>query len=412
MRQAHGLEELDAGDCGGAGAVDHEFHVAQRAAGDVEGVDQAGRSDDRGAVLVVVEHRDVHGLAELLLDDEAAGGFDVLEVDPAEGRLEQADAVDEGVDVLGVDLEVDRVDVGEALEQDRLALHHRLGAERAEIAEAEHGGAVRDHRHEVALGGIVVDLGRIGLDREAGCGHARRVGERQVALGRERLGRRDLDLAGPAAAMHLERLVVGDRDVVGLVLDGGAVVRAAHLMVSLTLMGRLLCGGSNRTTVGRTGEREPSSSGESSSNEAVRRQRVRPRHPGQLGAAPGGGDCAPIPDRERWSQGDQLPDRPAASGRHVCRIPIDPHHIRDSYPSAARRSARAARRGSPPCAPASARPSAPPAPRVAPRSGPRPARCRASPCRLSLPPSWPADSDPFIRGLIKSVPCGVATQLL
>ena len=132
------------------------FASWQRAAGDVERVDQAGGGDDRGAVLVVVEHRDVHQLAQALLDDEAAGRLDVLEVDAAEGRPEQAHAVDEVVDVLGVDLEVDRVDVGEALEQDRLAFHHRLGAERAEIAEAEHRGAVRDHRDEVALGGVVV----------------------------------------------------------------------------------------------------------------------------------------------------------------------------------------------------------------------------------------------------------------
>jgi hypothetical protein len=48
-------------------------------------VDQAGR-DDRGAVLVVMEHRDVHDLAQALLDDEAIGRLDVLEVDAAEAR--------------------------------------------------------------------------------------------------------------------------------------------------------------------------------------------------------------------------------------------------------------------------------------------------------------------------------------
>ena len=129
MRQAHGLDQLDAGDAGGTGAVDHQPGVGERAAGQVQRIDQAGGGDDRGAVLVVVEHRDGHQLAQALLDDEALGRLDVLEVDAAEGRAEQAHAVDELVDVLGVDLEVDAVDVGEALEQDRLALHHRLGAE-------------------------------------------------------------------------------------------------------------------------------------------------------------------------------------------------------------------------------------------------------------------------------------------
>ena len=266
--QAHGLEQLDAGDRGGAGAVDHEACVLERAAGDVERVDQPGGGDDRGAVLVVVEHRDVHELAQALLDDEAAGRLDVLEVDAAEGRLEQAHAVDEVVDVLGVDLEVDRVDVGEALEQDRLAFHHGLGAERAEVAEAEHRGAVRDHRDEVALGGVLVDLGRVVADREAGRGDARRVGEREVALGGQGLGRRDLDLARPAAPVHLERLVVGDRDAVGLVLDGRIVGLAAH-RPSPRGRGCLCRAIADRPLASRVVEpRESSPPGESSSNAA------------------------------------------------------------------------------------------------------------------------------------------------
>ncbi len=230
VREAHRLQELDAGDRRGPRAVDHQLRLLQRATGDVKGVDQAGRGDDRRAVLIVVEHRDVHQLAQALLDDEAAGRPDVLEIDPAEGRAEQAHAVDEGVDVLGVDLEVDRVDVGEALEQDRFALHHRLGGERAEIAEAEHRRAVRDHRHEIALGGVLEDLVRVLPDREAGCGDARRVGEREIALRGQRLGRRDLDLAGPAAAMQLERLLVGD--VVAAILGGGAVQWLVHRCIS------------------------------------------------------------------------------------------------------------------------------------------------------------------------------------
>ena len=128
--------------------------------GQVAGVDQAGGGDDRGAVLVVVEDRDVHPLAQRLLDDEAVGRGDVLEVDAAEARLQQRDRVDERLRVLGVELDVDRIDVGEALEQHRLAFHHRLGGERAEIAEAEDGGAVGDDRDEIALGGIVVGAGR------------------------------------------------------------------------------------------------------------------------------------------------------------------------------------------------------------------------------------------------------------
>ena len=77
-------------------------------------------------MLIVVEHRNVHELAQPLLDDEAVGGLDVLQIDAAESRSEEAHAIDELVDVAGVDLDVDAVDVGEALEEHGLALHHRL----------------------------------------------------------------------------------------------------------------------------------------------------------------------------------------------------------------------------------------------------------------------------------------------
>ena len=100
---------------------------------------------------------------------------------------------------LGVDLDIDRVHIGEALEEDRLAFHHRLGGERAQIAQAQDRGAVGDDRHEIALGGIVVD--RVGPFRDGPHGnrHARRIGETQIPLGRHRLGGRDLDFAGLAA---------------------------------------------------------------------------------------------------------------------------------------------------------------------------------------------------------------------
>ena len=88
---AHRLDQLGAGDRGGAGAVHHDADVAELALGQLAGVDQARGGDDRGAVLVVVEHRNVHPLAQRLLDDEAVGRGNVLEVDAAEARLEQLD---------------------------------------------------------------------------------------------------------------------------------------------------------------------------------------------------------------------------------------------------------------------------------------------------------------------------------
>ena len=96
--------------------------------------------------------------------------------------------LDHALDVRRVDLDVEHVDAGEFLEQDRLAFHHRLGGQRPDIAEAEHRGAVRDDGHEILPRGQFGGLARIGGDRLAGGGDARRIGERQVVLGAERLG--------------------------------------------------------------------------------------------------------------------------------------------------------------------------------------------------------------------------------
>ncbi len=181
------------------------------AAGQPHRVDHAGGGDDRGAVLVVVEDRNVHQLAQALLDDEALRRLDVLEVDAAERGAEVFDGVDEFFRVLGVDLEVDGVDVGEALEQHRLAFHHRLGGQRAEIAEAQNRRAVGDDGDHVAARGVVVGGRGVGGDRLHGHGDAGRIGEREIALRRHRLGGDDLQLARPAARVEQQRLLVGDR---------------------------------------------------------------------------------------------------------------------------------------------------------------------------------------------------------
>jgi len=68
-------------------------------------------------VLVVVEHGYVHLLAESLLDLEALGRLDVLEVYAAEGRFHRLHRLTERVDLLDIELDVEHVDVGEALEQ-------------------------------------------------------------------------------------------------------------------------------------------------------------------------------------------------------------------------------------------------------------------------------------------------------
>jgi hypothetical protein len=152
----------------------------------------------------------VHQFAQALLDDEAVRRLDVFQIDAAEGGPEVAHAVDELVDVLGVDLQIDGIDIGEALEQHRLAFHHRLGGQRAEIAEAEDRGAVGDDRDQIALGGVVVGARGVLRDRLAPARRRRANRPATDRAGSPSAWSGDLELAGPALLVKLQRFLIGE----------------------------------------------------------------------------------------------------------------------------------------------------------------------------------------------------------
>jgi len=185
-------QQVEAGQRRRARARHHDLDVADLLAGQVEAIEDRRRDDDRRAVLVVMEDRDVHPGLELLLDLEAFRALDVLEIDAAEGRLQRRDDLDELLDVLLLDLDVEAVD-------------HRLGGERPDVAQPQHGRAVGDDGDEVLPRGQLRGLGGIVDDRLAGGGDAGRIGQREVALVAERLGRLDLDLTGARQAVIDER---------------------------------------------------------------------------------------------------------------------------------------------------------------------------------------------------------------
>ena len=85
-----------------------------------------------------------------------------------------------------------------------------LAAKRAAVAQPQDGGAVGDDGDEIALDRVVVGAARILGDGEHRHGDARRIGEREVALGRHRLGGDDFQLAGPADAVKLQGFLIGE----------------------------------------------------------------------------------------------------------------------------------------------------------------------------------------------------------
>jgi hypothetical protein len=203
--EAKGDQEIQAGQGGSACAGGHQSRLANLLADQPEAIKDSGADHDSGAMLVIMKDRDLQAFLEGLFDDEAFRGLDVLQIDAAEGGFETSDGLDELLGVAFIDLDVENVDVGKLLEEDGLAFHHRLGGEGADGPQAEHRGAVGDDGHQIAAAGIEGRRQGIGDDLLAGRRHPRRVGQGQVALIGQWLGRLDRQLARTRITVIIQR---------------------------------------------------------------------------------------------------------------------------------------------------------------------------------------------------------------
>ncbi|MND85472.1 hypothetical protein D3C80_773990 [compost metagenome] len=208
LLRAERYEEIEAGKRCRAGARRDDLDVGDRLAGQLQAIQDRGCNDDRGTVLVVMEDRDIHLLAQLALDFETFRRLDVFKVDAAEGGLERGDGRDHLVDADGIDLDIENVDTCKFLEQDSLAFHHRLGCKRADIAETEDCRAVGNDGDEIGARRIIGSGFRIVADCEAGGCNTWRICERQVTLVSERLGCLDFQLARTRMSVEEQRLFV------------------------------------------------------------------------------------------------------------------------------------------------------------------------------------------------------------
>ena len=75
-------------------------------------------ADDGSAVLIVVKDRDVHQLLDPALDLEAAGGGDVLQVDPPKGGGQILDCGDDLLGVLGIQADGNGIHPAKSFEED------------------------------------------------------------------------------------------------------------------------------------------------------------------------------------------------------------------------------------------------------------------------------------------------------
>src|SRR5690606_6582490 len=147
-------EQVQAGHGGGAGTRAHQLDGGNILANHFQAVQNGGRRNNGGTVLVVVEDGDLHALAQLLLDIEAPGRLDVFEVNAAKSRFERRNNIDEFVGVGFVQLNVEYIDAGKFFEQAAFAFHNGLGRQRANIAQTKHGGTVGNDAHQIGARGV------------------------------------------------------------------------------------------------------------------------------------------------------------------------------------------------------------------------------------------------------------------
>ena len=213
--RAHGLEQFDTRNARSPRAVQHDAAILDLLARDMQRIDQAGGTDHGGAMLVVVENRNIAFFLEVLLDDETFRRLDILEVDAAKGGRHQLDRAAELIRVFGIQLDIDGIHVGEAFEQNRLTLHHGFGGKRTKIAKPQYRRPVRDDGDQIALGGVIIGrLGPLG-DHLTGHGHAGRICKAEIALCRHRGRGVDVDLSRIWFQVIGQSLFAGDPALVG-----------------------------------------------------------------------------------------------------------------------------------------------------------------------------------------------------
>ena len=166
-------------------------------------------------MLVIMEHGDVHEFAQALFDDETIRCLDVFKVYAAECRAKIAYSPNELFNVFRINFKVNRINIGKTLEQNRFSFHHGLGRQGPKITQTQNGRAIGNHRHQIALGRVVIS--RIGVFSDAahGCRHTGAIGQRQVTLGGHGFGRVDFELSWLSALVELQRLLIRHRRAAG-----------------------------------------------------------------------------------------------------------------------------------------------------------------------------------------------------
>ena len=169
--------------------------MRQRLPDELECVEQRGKDNGSRALLIVMPNRYRAIGAQRIEDAKAFRLCDVLQIDAAEARSEQADGSHDFVRIARVEAHGHCIDAAEILEQERFAFHHRQRGPRPDVAEPEHARAVGHDGNAVPPVRVFEDqIGILG-DLAARFGDAGRVPDGEILQAANRAFGHDLNLA-------------------------------------------------------------------------------------------------------------------------------------------------------------------------------------------------------------------------
>ena len=79
----HRFKQLDTGNSSRTSAVQNNFDIFDLLLADMQGIDQACRTNHRSSMLVIMKNRDIHFLFQALFNDKTFRRLDIFKIDTA-----------------------------------------------------------------------------------------------------------------------------------------------------------------------------------------------------------------------------------------------------------------------------------------------------------------------------------------
>jgi len=146
-------------------------------------------------MLIVMEDRDIQHFLQFGLNIKAFGGFNIFEVDTAKAGGDSPGYLNNYIRVVRIDLNIKHVHIRERLKQNTFAFHNGFRSQRAAVSQPQDGSPIRNYRHEVTLGGVLIGKQGVLFNFEDWPGNAGSIGEAQIILVIQRFGRYHGDFA-------------------------------------------------------------------------------------------------------------------------------------------------------------------------------------------------------------------------